>query len=134
MATFLLTIRGDHPGTFSSLSGNGNGADAVGQTDQGDNDGELDFTDTRRDFPCYANGTLILTPQGPRPVQDLVAGDRVRDIAGQDHAILWSASRHIALDGADHPQRQVVFRPGSRRSGSPPGPAATLWCRRSTGC
>lgn len=51
--------------------------------------------------PCFVAGTLIDTPQGPRPVEDLRAGDAVltRDNGVQE--IRWAGARRIALDGSD---------------------------------
>ena len=109
---FFIDLAGVTPGTMTYGR-----SDAAAQTNLGENDGKLDFADTRRDFPCYASGTLIQTPHGPRPVQDLSAGDRVTDVAGNEHVLLWTASRLITLDRADHPQRPVLFRPGSLTHG-----------------
>lgn len=88
-------------------------ASQTGDPGVGDNDGEMDFSDTRPNFPCYATGTLIRTDRGPRPVEDLVAGDRVTDLEGRAHVLLWTAARRIVLDHRDHPQRPILFRPGS---------------------
>jgi hypothetical protein len=41
------------------------------QTGLGDNDGELDFADTVANFPCFATGTLIRTPDGDCLVETL---------------------------------------------------------------
>ena len=45
---------------------------------------------------CFAGGTLIATPEGPRPVEALRAGDRVstRDDGAQD--VLWTGSRRMS--------------------------------------
>lgn len=105
---YFIDLTGVTPGTTTLTA-----ADNTAHPDRGDNDGELDFADTRRDFPCFATGTLIATPCGPKPVQTLAAGDRVSDLAGHVHAILWTAERRIRLDRPDHPQRPIRFRPGS---------------------
>ncbi len=46
--------------------------------------------------PCFVAGTLIDTPLGPRPVEDLRAGDLVltRDHGAQ--ALRWIGARHIS--------------------------------------
>ncbi len=45
---------------------------------------------------CFAGGTLIDTPDGPRPVEALRAGDRVstRDDGAQE--VLWTGSRRMS--------------------------------------
>lgn len=46
---------------------------------------------------CFAAGTLIATPDGARPIEDLQAGDRVTDIDGAVHDILWIGGRSMDL-------------------------------------
>lgn len=45
---------------------------------------------------CFTPGTLLETPEGPRPVEDLVAGDKLitKDAGAQE--ILWVGSRHVS--------------------------------------
>ncbi|MFT4149371.1 MAG: Hint domain-containing protein [Paracoccaceae bacterium] len=45
---------------------------------------------------CFAADTLIATPLGERPVQDIRAGDEVLDCDGQPHRVIWSG--HAARD------------------------------------
>lgn len=45
--------------------------------------------------PCFAAGTLIETPAGPRPVEALRPGDAIRSPDGAAHAILWIGRRHL---------------------------------------
>lgn len=72
---------------------------------------------------CYTDDTLIDTPQGPRAVQDLGAGDLVRDIDGADHPIRWIGRRslHIPkmLHGALHHWLPVVIRKDAFGPGQP---------------
>lgn len=49
--------------------------------------------------PCLAAGTLILTPDGERPIEDLCRGDSVLDDRGQSHAILWTGKREVPVYG-----------------------------------
>lgn len=57
-----------------------------------------DYTIDYFQADCFATGTLIDTPDGPRPVELLKAGDRVitRDHGAQ--VLLWAG--HMQLDGA----------------------------------
>lgn len=63
---------------------------------QGNITGTLTFSNIENIVPCFTPGTLIATPQGERPVEDLQPGDRVvtRDNGLQE--IRWSGAR--ALD------------------------------------
>jgi hypothetical protein len=44
---------------------------------------------------CFTPGTRIATPRGPRPVEDLVEGDRVATKDDGPQEILWIGRRHI---------------------------------------
>ncbi len=64
--------------------------------------------------PCFAEGTLIDTPNGPRPVQDIQAGDLVstRDLGPQP--VIWTRCRHVNLSGpGNQSQIPIEFKPGS---------------------
>ncbi len=47
--------------------------------------------------PCYCRGTLILTPTGEVPVEELAMGDRVVTLAGGEGRVHWVGRR--AFDG-----------------------------------
>ena len=55
--------------------------------------------------PCYLEGTLILTPDGPRPIEALKAGDMVVDHRGTPHDILWHGFRNAVEREKDIPVR-----------------------------
>ena len=57
--------------------------------------------------PCLAAGTRILTPQGPRLIEKIVAGDLVTLADGGAAPVLWAGHRH--LDEAE-----LAARPGLR--------------------
>lgn len=46
---------------------------------------------------CFCAGTMIATPDGDRPIETLTAGDRVLDVDGTAHPILWIGARHMTL-------------------------------------
>ena len=72
---------------------------------------------------CFTPGTLLETPDGPQPVEDLVAGDRVvtRDNGAED--IVWVGSRNIsgARLYAMPDLRPVRIRSGALGTGRPTG-------------
>ncbi|WP_227269130.1 Hint domain-containing protein [Roseobacter weihaiensis] len=89
-------------------------ADEVGDA-TGDDDGNLDFNN----FPCFAPGTLIDTPIGPKDVAQLAIGD---PIAAQDHGsvpVRWIGQRTIDLDGAPGTARPVLLKAGCFGQGAP---------------
>lgn len=55
------------------------------------------LTADRAVIPCFAAGTLIRTPEGDLPVEDLVAGAEVLDAEGVAHEILWVGTRTVNL-------------------------------------
>lgn len=85
----------------------------------GDNDGELDFADVRTNFPCFAKGTLISTPDGERAVETLCEGDLIETRDAGPQPILWLRSRTQPLRDADDPQRPVLIAAGALGPGAP---------------
>lgn len=81
-------------------------------------------------IPCYATGTLIKTPTGPRAIETLRPGDRVWTLDSGPQEILWVSARAVALDrgrdddcpilipagalGSDQPERDLIVSPQHR--------------------
>ena len=87
----------------------------------GNDAGSLTFTNIENVIPCFTPGTLVATPQGERPVQDLSVGDRVitRDNGIQE--IRWVGKRDMTgeeLTAAQH-LRPVLIRQGALGRGLP---------------
>jgi len=57
--------------------------------------------------PCFAAGTSIETPDGPRAVETLAVGDEVRTVLGGPGRIVWVGAR--AVDCARHPDPRTVW-------------------------
>ncbi|MGK7754647.1 MULTISPECIES: Hint domain-containing protein [unclassified Roseovarius] len=58
--------------------------------------------------PCFVKGTLIDTPLGPRPVEDLRAGDMVLTRDHGPQALTWTGHREIDLYAGPE---MAAFRP-----------------------
>lgn len=89
-------------------------ADEPADLNRGDNDGELDFADFTA-VPCFVAGTLILTPGGERPVEEIAAGDTV---VTRDHGVRpvrWAGRRTVAGQGPMAPVRIAAGTFGNRR-------------------
>ncbi len=56
-------------------------------------------------FPCFAAGTQISTPAGPRAVEDLVQGDLVRSWDGRTLPVRWAGKRTLQGYGKMAPVR-----------------------------
>lgn len=65
---------------------------------------------------CFAEGTLIRTPFGDRPVQSLIAGDLVETADNGAQPIRWIGGRSVPAIG---PMAPIAFAPGSLGSGLP---------------
>ncbi len=115
-------------GLFIDLTGVESGtttysfADEVATAQLGDNDGELDFADTRTTFPCFAKGTLIETDAGPRPVETLTPGVGVLTADGAVLPIRWVQGRLAEFADTDDRHRPILFSPGSLDSDLPRRP------------
>lgn len=59
---------------------------------------------------CFAAGTLIDTPDGPRPIEDIAVGDLVDTLHDGPQPVRWQASRTWPARGKYAP---VVFAPGT---------------------
>ncbi len=86
------------------------------------NDGTtMTFSEIEKVIPCFTPGTMIATPTGERPVEDLRVGDRVvtRDNGLQE--IAWIGSKTLSgkqLASSPH-LRPVLVRAGSLGNGLP---------------
>lgn len=75
-------------------------------------------------FPtCFARGTRIATPDGPRPVERLLPGDAVLTLDRGAQPLAWVGSRRVgAAEMMLNPAlRPVVIRAGSLGRGLPHG-------------
>ncbi|WP_112311495.1 Hint domain-containing protein [Pseudogemmobacter bohemicus] len=70
---------------------------------------------------CFVAGTLITTPDGQRPVEDLRPGDLVCNIEGEALPVIWAGSRRVPMEDqiVDENLRPVIFEPGSLGKGLP---------------
>lgn len=106
------------PTTLTYLASNENGSLLAG-----DNDGTLDFADAYAAI-CFAAGTRLETPSGPRKVEDLRPGDLVQTVDQGARPLLWAATRRFTaadLVAAAH-QRPVSIQPGALAPGIPSNP------------
>lgn len=75
--------------------------------------------DLTEDLTGFVRGTLIDTPDGPRPAEDLAAGDAVTTLANGSRPLRWVGRRRVELiEMLAHPGlRPVVFAPGTIGNG-----------------
>ena len=77
-------------------------------------------TDVVLGAPCYCRGTLIQTPTGEVPIEQLAIGDAVLTAAGMPRPITWIGRRSYGIDVAAHPTiRPVRIRAGALDDGIP---------------
>ncbi|MGL6210260.1 MAG: Hint domain-containing protein [Paracoccaceae bacterium] len=87
----------------------------------GEQTGEMSFVNIENVIPCFTPGTMIATPRGEVPVEQLQAGDRVitRDNGLQE--IAWVGAKELSwrdLSLAPH-LKPVLIRQGSLGNGLP---------------
>lgn len=77
----------------------------------------MDFVQTA----CYVRGTLIGTPAGQRPVEDLRIGDMVTTLDGSAKPVKWVGHRtyEAAFGAAEPTVRPVLLRAGSLGDNQP---------------
>ncbi len=117
------TAGGSYVVTVTGADSNGNGWDGyVTYYDAaGDVSGSLEFTEIEEIVPCFTPGTMIATPKGERPVEELKVGDRVitRDNGIQE--IRWVGHKPMTwrdLGAAKH-LKPILIRAGSLGNGLP---------------
>lgn len=62
---------------------------------------------------CFAAGTQIATPTGPRRVETLRPGELVSTEGRGPMALVWSGRREVLFARGDNRFRPILFRPGS---------------------
>ncbi len=70
-------------------------------------------------FVCFAPGTLILTADGERPVEDLREGDLVETLDHGAQPLRWIGARRLCFTDAPDRQKPIEFRAGSLGAGLP---------------
>ncbi|MBK1635677.1 Hint domain-containing protein [Rhodovulum adriaticum] len=94
-ANGTFTIQGD--GDEESVTFNYTIEDSSGQTDSG--------IVTVNQMPCFVAGTLIETPDGPRPIEDLRPGDLVLTRDEGPQPIRWIGGSAVQAQGRHAPVR-----------------------------
>lgn len=92
------------------------GNHAVGESLQSDDGGSTYYTQTspnRGTVPCYAPGTMIDTPDGPRAVEDLQVGDLVSTLDHGPQAIRWLRRGDHPLEDAEIDAKPVLIAAGA---------------------
>ena len=74
---------------------------------------------TDPEFVCFAAGTLIDTPEGPRAVESLQPGDRVVVSTGESLPILWCGASELTWPGSPENLRPYAVAQGALTNGLP---------------
>jgi hypothetical protein len=56
---------------------------------------------------CYAEGTRLLTAEGPRPIESIAVGDELHTLLGGPGRVIWVGRRLV--DAKRHPRPQSVW-------------------------
>ncbi len=70
-------------------------------------------------YPCFAPGTLIQTPNGPRAVETLCPGDLVTTLDHGPQAIRWVRSVDQPLQNVETDAKPVLIEAGALGAGCP---------------
>ncbi len=79
----------------------------------------VNFSEIENFEICYATGTMIETPDGPRAVETLGAGDIVSTADGGAQEVLWASHRERALDDYADDEKPVLIKAGALGDGLP---------------
>jgi Ca2+-binding RTX toxin-like protein len=107
----------------STPDSDGNGIDGVIELLDGNGavTGRVIFENIEQIVPCFTPGTLIATPRGERPIEDLRVGDKVLTRDNGIQEIRWVGRKDLdARDLSLNPHlRPVLIRQGSLGAGLP---------------
>jgi len=70
-------------------------------------------------IPCFAAGTEILTPDGPRPIETLRIGDPVVTAYGQVKPVRWLSHRDVCFRAEPDRPRPIRIAAGALGAGRP---------------
>jgi hypothetical protein len=81
------------------------------------------------DLPCFCAGTMIETPDGPKPIEDIGPGDDVLTLDHGAHRVLWSGQRRCSAGElqAFEKRRPIRFAADALGPGYPSKP---VWLSR----
>lgn len=85
----------------------------------GSNIGSITYSAIENPPVCYAPGTVIGTPEGPRRVETLKAGDLVVTLDHGPQAIRWTHAGALSLEEADEEDKPVQIKAGALGPGCP---------------
>ncbi|WP_319824222.1 Hint domain-containing protein [Thalassovita sp.] len=107
--SFTMDVLFPAPGTYT-----------LEMTEIGKDDSLGAIIDNVEMLVCFCKGTMIDTPAGPRPVQDLKVGDLVRTSSGP-RPLRWIGTRRVSAQDmqADETLRPVRIRAGALGLGLP---------------
>lgn len=76
-------------------------------------DGTVSYSEFSKLVVCYASGTLIDTPEGPRAVETLHPGDLVMTLEHGPQPIRWARSSDHPLEDAETVAKPVQIKAGA---------------------
>ena len=101
-------------GAVSGLTSTDVGTAGAGETLQSDDRGASYYAQSSTNSgtipACYAPGSLIATPDGMRPVEQLFAGDHVLGVEGKVHTVRWIWAGQEPLDDLETDKKPVLIR------------------------
>ncbi|MBV9862377.1 MAG: Hint domain-containing protein [Alphaproteobacteria bacterium] len=71
------------------------------------------FSTVVTEMPCFCQGTMILTPAGEVPVEDLRIGDLVTTLSGAVQPIAWVGQGRSLVTGANPGARPIIVHAGA---------------------
>lgn len=95
------------PSTQLGTNGNGESFETADQ-------GSSYFVQTNPNsgvIPCFLSGTCVDTPSGPRPVEDLKAGDLVTTFDGPAQKLIWTGTRRLHGVERNDPELRPIRLP-----------------------
>ena len=84
-----------------------------------DQDGTINYSEFSDLVVCYASGTLIETPDGPRAVENLLVGDLVNTLDHGPQAIRWVRCSDHPLEEVDVDAKPVLIAANALGKGHP---------------
>jgi len=115
----VTAVEGPASGTSATQVGEHSGGDKSLQTSDGGSSYSATPTSSPGTVPCYAPGTMIDTPDGPRAVETLRPGDPVSTADHGPQPIRWVRSGDHPLEEVGVEGKPVLIQAGALGAGRP---------------
>jgi hypothetical protein len=114
-ASFIAALVDDGSGNSTLTLTDGTTVTFIGYTSADFKTAQVSFAPV----PCFAAGMQIQTPDGPRPIENIRAGDLVETVGHGPRPVRWAGRARVRFGAGPHRLKPVLIRAGALAAGVP---------------